>query len=69
MPTSNYRTDFIKDYLINKLEMAETREWETTIAYLEREVDMGEEVETVVVKKGEQRVEHRLGAPHRNPPN
>jgi hypothetical protein len=42
---------------------------ETAVAYLEREVDLGEEVEGVVREEGEQRVERRLGAPRRHPPH
>ena len=37
--------------------------------YLEREVDLGEEVEGVVGEEGEQRVERRLRAPRRHPPH
>ena len=37
--------------------------------YLEREVDLGEEVERVIGEEGEQRVERRLGAGRRHPPH
>ena len=49
--------------------MAETQEQETAVAYLEREVDLGEEVEGVVGEEGEQRVERRLGTSRRHPPH
>ena len=34
--------------------------------YLEREVDLGEEVEGVIGEEGEQRIERRLRAPRRH---